>query len=79
MTREFPLNSTIKFSFSDAVERLKVIECNDTNKCSKCRFRKVALRHCMTGRIEEWGCRFQENERYCNNRVDGNSIIYINA
>ena len=80
--KAYPVNSKVKFHFVDAVEILRVVEHNgDKNKCQFCRFGKVVGRHCMTGRIEEWGCRMNNIETGCgsigNDRFDCKSVFYI--
>ena len=81
--KDYPINSRVKYHFTDAVEIIKVIEfAGNGNKCSQCRFKKVALRHPMTGRIEEWGCRLDNIETGCgsvgNERSDKKQVFYIN-
>jgi hypothetical protein len=80
--KDYPIGSKIKYHFTDAVEILKVVEYTEScNKCYLCRYRKVALRHNMTGRIEEWGCRMNNIDTGCgiigNEREDKKQIYYV--
>ena len=81
--KEYPINSRVKYHFTDAVEVMNVIEFNGNgSRCSQCRFRKVTGRHNMTGRIEEWGCRMDYVNTGCgvkgNERSDNKQVVYQN-
>ena len=81
--KDYPINSRVKYHFTDAIEIIKVVVfTGNDSRCSQCRFKKVALRNCMTGRIEEWGCRLNRVNTGCgvkgNERIDNKQVYYKN-
>lgn len=76
------VNKPFKFQWAGGeIERLIPIEDDCRNKCQNCVFGKVTGRHCFTGRIEDWGCRFPElSDTMCgiepSPRADGLSVVY---